>query len=89
MIINVIAWIVFGTLAGCLANLTNRSNISQDALDDIFVGIVGALIGGFTVSMVSGISLTAFNIGGLAIAGLGAVILLLIQRAVHRPHTSV
>lgn len=89
MIFNVIAWIVFGTIAGRLASLINQSNNSQDALDDVLVGIVGALIGGFMASTLTGSNLTAFSVGSVVIAVCGAVTLLIIKQAVRRQHTTV
>ncbi len=80
---NIIAWIVIGGLAGWLAGLVVK-NPSFGLLGDIIVGIVGALIGGFVVSLLlpGQFGFTGFNIGSLIIAFIGAVILLLILRAV-------
>ena len=46
------------------------------------VGIIGAFIGGFVGSALFGWDLTCFNVGSIVLAFLGAVIFLLILRAI-------
>ncbi len=75
--INIILWILFGALAGWLASLIMKTDEEQGALANIVVGILGAFIGGFVVSMVLGEDgVTGFNITSLIVAVVGAVILL-------------
>ena len=81
--INILAWIIVGGIAGWLASLVVEGT-GLGILGDIIVGIVGALIGGFIVSLLlpGSFGFTGFNIGSLIIAFIGAVILLLILRLV-------
>ena len=46
------------------------------------VGVLGALIGGFLGSTFFGWDVTGFNVGSIVLAFLGAVVLLLILRAI-------
>ncbi|HEX6542554.1 MAG TPA: GlsB/YeaQ/YmgE family stress response membrane protein [Ktedonobacterales bacterium] len=80
---NVLAWIIVGGIAGWLAGLIVQGT-GLGIIGDIIVGIIGALIGGFIVSLLlpGTFGFTGFNIGSLIIAIIGAVILLLILRAV-------
>lgn len=90
MIINLIAWIIFGALAGWIASIIMKTNAEQGALGNIVVGILGAIIGGFVVRMITGNDVEGFNLGSLLVAILGAVILLAILKAFRRgsrPHT--
>jgi uncharacterized membrane protein YeaQ/YmgE (transglycosylase-associated protein family) len=89
MIMNIIAWIIFGALAGWIASIIMKTNAQQGAMGNIIIGIIGAFIGGFLVKTLTGNSVEGFNLGSLIVAILGAVILLAIMRAVRRPHTSV
>jgi uncharacterized membrane protein YeaQ/YmgE (transglycosylase-associated protein family) len=77
--VNLLAWIIVGGIAGWLASL-----IVQDGgvVGDIIVGIVGALIGGFLLSLLlpGTFGFTSFNLGSLIVAFIGAVILLFIVR---------
>jgi uncharacterized membrane protein YeaQ/YmgE (transglycosylase-associated protein family) len=79
---NILAWIVLGGLAGWIASMIVKS--SQGIVVDIIVGIIGAFIGGFIMNTVGGLGLTGFNLYSLLVAVLGAVILLVIVKAVNR-----
>ncbi|MCW5849888.1 MAG: GlsB/YeaQ/YmgE family stress response membrane protein [Anaerolineae bacterium] len=78
---NLIWWIVLGGLAGWIASMIMGTNRQQGLLMDIVVGIVGAIIGGYLVSLV-GLGTGGF-IWSLLVAVLGAVILLWIMRMVR------
>lgn len=80
---NILAWIIVGGIAGWLAGLVVQGT-GLGIIGDIIVGIVGALIGGFIVSLLlpGTFGFTGFNIGSLIIAFVGAVILLLILKAI-------
>ncbi len=78
---SIIGWIILGGLAGWLASVLVRGG-GLGIVGDIIVGIIGALIGGFLVSLVGGSGVTGFNIWSFLVAVIGAVVLLLIVRAV-------
>ena len=82
-VINILAWIIVGGIAGWLAGLVVQGT-GLGVIGDIIVGIVGALIGGIIVSLLlpGTFGFTGFNIGSLIIAFIGAIILLLILRAI-------
>lgn len=81
---DIIVWIVVGALAGWIASMIMKTDASMGALANIIVGIIGAFIGGWVVSLfgypVNGVSL---NIPSVLTAILGAVILLAIIKAVR------
>ena len=54
------------------------------ALANIIVGIVGAFIGGFLLSMLGGPQVTGFNIVSLIVAILGAIVLLFLVGLLRR-----
>lgn len=78
---NLIAWVIFGALAGWIASMIVRTNEQQGALGNILVGIVGAVIGGFIVQAVGGSGLNGFNVSSLIIAIFGSVILLAVVKS--------
>lgn len=84
MIINIIAWIIFGALAGWIASIIMRTNAEQGALGNIITGIIGAFIGGFIVQSLTGDTVTGFNLGSLLVAILGAIILIAIIKLFRR-----
>jgi uncharacterized membrane protein YeaQ/YmgE (transglycosylase-associated protein family) len=79
---NIILWLVLGALAGWIGSLLVRGT-GLGLLGDIVVGIVGAFIGGFIVSLFGGTGVTGFNIWSLVVAVIGAIVLLLIVRMVR------
>ena len=79
---GIVIWIVVGGIAGFVASkvLTGKG---MGLLWDIVAGILGAFVGGWLAGLV-GISVSpgTFTVGGLVSAFVGAVILLLLFRAV-------
>lgn len=78
---NLIAWVIFGALAGWIASMVVNTNERQGALGNILVGIVGALLGGFIVEMLGGSGISGFNVSSLIIAIFGSVILLAVVKS--------
>jgi uncharacterized membrane protein YeaQ/YmgE (transglycosylase-associated protein family) len=72
---GIIAWIIFGALAGWLASKIVGTDAQQGWILNIVMGIVGAIVGGFIWGLISGDGFDAgFNVGSLIVAILGAVI---------------
>jgi uncharacterized membrane protein YeaQ/YmgE (transglycosylase-associated protein family) len=76
--INIIAWIILGLLAGALAKAVYPGHQGGGILSTIILGIVGAFIGGtlFTLLRTGTLQLSAatLSIPGLLVAIIGAVI---------------
>lgn len=85
---GILAWIIVGGIAGWLASLVVRGG-GYGIIGDIVVGIVGGLIGGFVASALFGIPdpVSGINILSIVVAFIGAVVLLLILRAVAPART--
>jgi uncharacterized membrane protein YeaQ/YmgE (transglycosylase-associated protein family) len=84
MIMALLFWIIVGLIAGALAKLVMPGDDPGGAIVTIIIGIVGAVIGGFLLSLI-GIGGGASGNGFITsiIAGIiGAVILLAIYRMV-------
>ena len=77
-----ILWIVFGGLVGLAASFLMGGG--GGLIWDILVGIVGAVIGGFIMSLVGNSGVSGFNLYSFLVALLGACILVAIARAVRR-----
>ena len=83
--VNLIAWIVFGALAGWIASLVMNTDEQQGGIANIVVGILGAVIGGFIVRALGSSGMTGFNLYSLLVAIGGAIVLLGIFKTVaHR-----
>lgn len=79
---SILLWIVLGGVAGWLASLI--TNTREGILLDIVVGIVGAVIGGWVMSLFGNSGVSGFNLYSFIVALIGAVILLFIVKAVRR-----
>lgn len=78
---SIIVWLIVGLIAGWLAGMAMGGR-GFGVLGNIVVGIVGAIIGGFLASTFLGLDVTGFNLVSILVAFLGAVVFLLILRAI-------
>jgi uncharacterized membrane protein YeaQ/YmgE (transglycosylase-associated protein family) len=81
---GLLSWIVVGLLAGLLARWIMPGEDPGGILVTLLVGMAGASVGGFTVSILGGLGATGFNVWSILVATLGAVILLALYRLVAR-----
>jgi uncharacterized membrane protein YeaQ/YmgE (transglycosylase-associated protein family) len=77
---GILAWIILGGLAGWIASMIAGNNESQGIIGNIFIGIIGAFIGGFLINLLGGEGITGFNLWSLLVAVMGATLLLFIMR---------
>ena len=78
---NFLAWIVIGLVAGAIASRVVAGR-GFGCLADIVVGVAGALIGGFLLSVLFGASGTVGFWGSLIVAFIGAAALLAVLKLV-------
>ncbi|MCA1940647.1 MAG: GlsB/YeaQ/YmgE family stress response membrane protein [Caenispirillum bisanense] len=79
---GIIAWIVFGLIAGAVAKLLMPGKDPGGFFVTILLGIVGALVGGFIGRALGFGDVTGFNFGSFVIAVLGAIVLLVAYRMI-------
>lgn len=79
---GIITWIIFGLIAGIVAKLIMPGKDPGGFFITIILGIAGALLGGFIGSSLGFGEVTGFNFTSLALAILGAILLLWIYRRV-------
>jgi uncharacterized membrane protein YeaQ/YmgE (transglycosylase-associated protein family) len=83
MLLDVVAWMLFGLIAGAIAKLIMPGKDPGGCLVTSAIGLLGALIGGFIGTRIFAFGpVTGFNVRSFAIAILGAIVLLLIYRLV-------
>lgn len=87
---NLLGWIIFGGIAGWLASIITGRNDRQGCLMNIVVGVIGAFIGGFVYSLITGgglkfgTALSPTSLVGFIVAVVGAVILLAIVNFIQK-----
>jgi uncharacterized membrane protein YeaQ/YmgE (transglycosylase-associated protein family) len=80
MLVNIIAWVVLGAIAGYIAGLLVKGDERWGVIGHIVLGIIGAFVGGFIVTLIPGLSPGAagggdvVNIYSIIVAIVGAVI---------------
>jgi uncharacterized membrane protein YeaQ/YmgE (transglycosylase-associated protein family) len=78
---GIIAWIVVGLITGWLADKFVKGG-AHGLVGDLIVGLLGALIGGFSVGFLLQGSADVGLLGSIVVAFLGAVVLIYMLRVV-------
>jgi len=83
---GLIAWLIFGLIAGALAKLIVPGDDPgggglRGLVVTILIGIIGAVIGGFIGTALGWGSVSQFDVRSMALAVLGGVLFLLVLRA--------
>jgi uncharacterized membrane protein YeaQ/YmgE (transglycosylase-associated protein family) len=78
-----LSWIIVGGLAGLFAQYLMGGGRSG-CIVTVLLGVVGAFIGGFVMSLLGYGGIDGLNLWSILVATLGAIILLGIARAFRR-----
>jgi uncharacterized membrane protein YeaQ/YmgE (transglycosylase-associated protein family) len=76
---SIIYWIVFGLIAGSIANFISPSS-QGGIVGSIVLGIIGAIVGGFLGERFFGVGVTGFNVMSFVVAVSGALLMIFISR---------
>lgn len=77
---SLLAWLVVGLIAGAIASRVVAGR-GFGCLADIVVGVAGALIGGYLLGALFGVTGTVGFFGSIIVAFLGAAVLLALLKA--------
>ena len=78
---NIVLWLVFGAIAGWAASAIMGTR--EGLLMDILLGVVGAVVGGWIMSLFGSSGVSGFNLYSFVVAIIGAVVLVAIVRAIR------
>lgn len=84
---NIVIWLALGGLIGWVASIVMHTDRQQGAFLNVVVGIVGAVLGGWFLSPLVGVSTinqSNFSPAGLLVSLIGAIALLVIVNLVRR-----
>jgi len=87
---NIIIWLVVGGLIGWVASMLMRTDGQQGVFLNVVVGVVGAVLGGWFLSPIFGVSTinqSNFSVPSLFVSLLGAILLLAIVNLIRRGAT--
>jgi uncharacterized membrane protein YeaQ/YmgE (transglycosylase-associated protein family) len=85
--LNIVVWLAVGAVVGLVAGLLMRDEDDQGVFVNVLVGVVGALVAGWLVAPWIGVRVLdpkVFNFGALAVALIGAALLLALMSLVRR-----
>ena len=78
-----LAWIVLGLIAGFIGSkIVNKRG--EGLLLDIILGVVGAIVGGWLFNLLGASGVTGLNLYSLAVAVVGAIVVLVAYHAIRR-----
>lgn len=84
-LMSIVVWLLFGGIAGWIASIITGTNVRQGVMENITVGIIGAIVGGYIVTILGGRGISAgLDLHSLLVAVFGATVLLLGYRALSR-----
>jgi len=83
MDMSFVAWIILGLVAGFVGSkIVNKTG--EGLFLDIILGIVGAIVGGWLFSIFGASGVTGLNLYSLAVAVVGAIVVLVVYHAIQR-----
>ncbi|PIS21359.1 GlsB/YeaQ/YmgE family stress response membrane protein [candidate division WWE3 bacterium CG_4_10_14_0_2_um_filter_42_7] len=80
---TILYWIVFGLIAGSIANFIAPSS-QGGILGSIILGIIGAVVGGYLGQRFFDVGVTGFNLTSFMVAVAGSLLVLFIGRLLMR-----
>jgi len=76
---SILYWIVFGLIAGTIADYLSPSS-QGGIVGSIILGIIGAVVGGYLGQRFFGVGVTGFNVMSFVVAVIGALLVLFVAR---------
>ena len=80
---GILAWIVFGLIAGALAKFLMPGNDPGGCVVTTIIGIIGALLGGFLATQLGYGGISGFDFRSFIVAVIGSILLLIIWRLIR------
>jgi uncharacterized membrane protein YeaQ/YmgE (transglycosylase-associated protein family) len=78
--VSIVGWPVLGPVAALIASrLVNKTG--EGVLPSIVLDIVGAVVGGFLCTRLGATEVTGFDLYGMFVAAVGAVLVLVVYHA--------
>ena len=79
-----LSWLLLGLIAGSLAKFVMPGKDPGGFFVTILIGMAGGVIGGFLGSLIGLGKIESFDLGGIFIATVGAIVLILVYRLIRK-----
>lgn len=79
-----LSWIILGLIAGALAKAIRPGTDPQGCFFTLFIGVMGAVVGGWIATLFGWGRVNGFNLYSLIVATVGAIIFLAIWSAIDK-----
>jgi uncharacterized membrane protein YeaQ/YmgE (transglycosylase-associated protein family) len=82
---TILGWIILGGISGWIATSLMNSRGSEGCCMNVIIGIIGAVVGGAIFHrLVGGNPIHGFNLYSVAVATVGAIVVLAVVNAFRR-----
>ena len=81
---GIVSWVLVGVIAGIIACMLSSRTLTRDYLTNIAIGLVGAILAGFSANLVTRQPPLGVSASSLFVALLGALVFLVFANAVNR-----
>ncbi len=81
---NIISWLLFGAVAGTLANVIDPRQSQGGWIGSIILGILGSFVGGWLGNALFGVGVSGWNISSFIVAVAGSLLLLFVGKMLRR-----
>lgn len=81
---GILSWIAVGLVAGLLAKLLMPGDQGGGFIITVVLGVAGALVGGWIMSLIGQTGITGFDLWTVLVATLGALVVLFVYRLVKK-----
>jgi len=80
---SILIYIIFGGLVGWVASILMKTDGSQGIILNVIVGVIGASLGSWIMSLLGYAGVSGFSIYSFGVALIGAVVLIALVKAVR------
>ncbi len=81
---GIFSWVIMGLIVGVLAKFIMPGKDPGGLIVTILIGIAGAFVGGYLGAMLGFGPVIGFNLGSILLATGGAIVLLVLYRAIKK-----
>jgi uncharacterized membrane protein YeaQ/YmgE (transglycosylase-associated protein family) len=82
----ILAWVVVGIIGGFIGSMVVNTR-GQGLLGDLFLGVIGAVVGGWAFNRFGHSGVTGVNLYSILVSAAGAIVVLVLYHALRGSRT--